>query len=119
MQKFVQCFSLIELIIVIAIISLLVAVIIPSYQGFVIRAKDNACLLEAKAYSNYVYYNLFEGNEVAISPPKLQACVSITNAENWNKLSAQKYIIAISKSDATIQCDISHGASCEALVNKQ
>lgn len=91
MQKFVQGFSLIELIIVIAIISLLVAVIIPSYQGFVIRAKDNACLLEAKAYSNYVYYNLFEGNEVAIDPKIYKLVYPLLNRKTRTKIITTKY----------------------------
>jgi len=106
-------FTLIELMIVVAVVGLIAAIAIPSYIIFTNKAKNNACLSEAKAYSNYVYLALNDQEADTLSTaPSINSCLTMTNAKGWT-LTTQQVIIATSKSKATIICDIPNGSHCK------
>lgn len=111
-------FTLIEILIVIAIIGILVAVAVPNYQQYLKEARKSACLSEAKNYSNKVFYILNDESDNSVVPiaPVITACHSITDATGWT-LNTQQKIVAIAKapSNARIECDIPNGTPCVIL----
>lgn len=117
LQHTYKGFTLIELVIAVAVIGILAAIAIPAYQAYTSRAYSNACLSEVRNYSIQVYLAINDP-KIGVLPiaPVVSACESITDAAGWTVVTQQKIeAVAKTPSSVRIECDVPNGSPCRVL----
>ena len=100
-------FTLIELMIVVAIIGLLAAISLPAYQSYVSKAAENACLAEARAYVNMALASLHDGKSAPT--PVRQACDTLDAATD---IAADVTATPVAPGVRGVVCKLNDGGRC-------
>ena len=111
-------FTLIELMIVVAIIGILAAIAIPAYQDYAKKSSENACLAEVKGFANTVYADINDPNvnassalSTAAAGSKPQGACSEVAVDTNNQLVTGKVKNPRSGSEYAV-CDLANNVKC-------
>lgn len=107
-------FTLIELMIVVAIIGILAAIALPAYQDYVKNSADKACLAEMKAYANTALAELMDPDDgTVVAATNYKACAGAPNASSSTPTNLGSFTQTAARgSGKVITCDLARGATC-------
>ncbi len=106
MRAAVRGFTLIELMIVVAIIAVLAAIALPAYNNYRVRTAETACLAEMKNYASFSLAAIYNG--FSLEAPPETAC---SNADPATDMATPITGIPRAPGVRTITCDMQE-ANC-------
>ena len=109
MDRNAHGFTLIELMIVVAIIALLSAIALPAYNNYRVAAAESACLAEMKNYANFALVAL-ASEETPDEPPR-SAC---EDADEATAIGEDITAVPAVPGDRGVLCDMETG-NCELV----